>query len=159
MILLGSDRVLNFREVRVFGTSVPAVELYRGDASWSSVVMPGDNCIDGVDNDDANVCQGRREENTWVQIDFGETVTVHNFVIYNRRDASACWECASYPSQTLCTNRLTCGSDCGSCSCSGAGSTCGAELRVGDAACGTDMGGDVYDRCGGNLVCLSLIHI
>ena len=74
VILVGVDRVLSFREVRVYGTQSATAELSRADASWRSVVVPGDGCIDGVDSDDANLCQGRRETDPWLQIDFGETV-------------------------------------------------------------------------------------
>ena len=82
-----------------------------------------------------------------------EQVTVHSFVIYNRR---ACPECNSYPAQAGCSNRLACGSACGDAcggTCGDAGATCGAEFRVGDSACATDMGGDTYDECRRNLVC------
>ena len=84
---------------------------------------------------------------------YREQVTVHSFVIYNRR---ACSECDSYPEQAGCANRLACGSACGDAcggACGDAGATCGAEFRVGDSACATDMGGDTYDECRRNLVC------
>ena len=42
------------------------------------MLMPGDHCIDGVDDSDANVCHGRRENDTWLQIDFGETVPANS---------------------------------------------------------------------------------
>ena len=83
-------------------------------------------------------------------------MTVHSFVIYNRRDAAACSECDSYPEQAGCANRLACGSACGDAcggACGDAGMMCGAEFRVGDSACATDMGGDTYDECRRNLVC------
>ena len=74
---MGSDRVLSLREVRVYGTQSATAELSRADASWRSAVAPGDGCIDGVDDSDANVCQGRRETDPWLQIDFGETVRLN----------------------------------------------------------------------------------
>ena len=123
---------------------VATQELQRAAASLSTYFTPAFNCIDGSVGSDGEICQGIIEASPWLQIDFGSAVTVHYFEVSNRQDG--------------CGSRLACGAGCGNCTCedADAGSTCGAVLRVGYAACASDMGGGTEDACEANLECNTL---
>ena len=123
---------------------VATQELRRAAASLSTYFTPAFKCIDGSAGSDAEMCQGVSEASPWLQIDFGSAVTVHYFEVSNRQDG--------------CGSRLACGAGCGNCTCedADAGSTCGAVLRVGYAACASDMGEGTEDACEANLECNTL---
>ena len=136
------------REVRAFGfpaENVAPQELRRASSSLSTYFTPAFKCIDGSAGSDAEICHGISEASPRVQMDFGLAVTVHYFEVSNRQDGE-------------CGSRLACGAGCGNCTCedADAGSTCGAVLRVGYAACASDMGDGSGDACEANLECNTL---
>ena len=92
LILLGDSRIVSLREMELYGAQGPEQMFPKmARLGWNTTISdgtaPAENCMDGIHDDDANICHGTVDWSPWLQIDFGSTVTVHSFTVHNRRDA------------------------------------------------------------------------